>query len=92
MRYNKNAEPILRRLTVNSPFRLVYETFCVLGIRYEWNEGRMNPFVLNIKSGRMLSALTEATESASFKEFDELIEYVNGIMEERGYIKSIERI
>ena len=91
MRYNKNDEPILRRLTVNSPFRLVYETFCVLSIEYEWKKGAY-PYAIKIHTGEMMNEFYERINTATFEEFDELIEYVNGIMEERGYIKPIERI
>lgn len=94
MRYNNEGEPILRRLTVNSPFRLVYETFCVLGIDYEWNRNYGCSYILHDHTGQYdeFGIYKSTRTSHPFDEFGELIEYVNCIMEERGYIKPIERI
>lgn len=91
MRYNKEGEPILRRLSVNSPFKLVFETFYVLGFEYEWCRRGTHPYVF-YEEDRQMSARTIGRTCHSFREFEELIECVNMIMEEQGYIKPIERI
>lgn len=91
MRYNKDGNPILRRLSVNSPFKLVFETFCVLGFEYEWCRGSVHPYAF-CENDEQVSARSVVRRWHSFREFEELIECVNMIMEERGYIKPIEKI
>lgn len=81
MKYTKEGKPILWRLSAKSSFRLVFETMCVLGIKYEWNEGMRYPFVL-----------WRNNRCQAFSTFESMIECINMNMEEAGYIKAIERI
>ena len=85
MKYTKEGKPILWRLSAKSSFKLVFETMCVLGIKYEWNEGHQYPYVLDIRN-------SEGRGCTAFKDFEDVIERINLVMESMGYIKPIERI